>query len=177
MGVMSEGRSPASVPGQAVVVRQVTEDGWRDLRGIRLAALAEAPTAFGSSLRREEEFDENRWRDWSRSAGLFMAFAGSSPVGMAACVSGESCSERKLVGMWVDPLWRGRDAASMLVTSVVDWAGTQGAERMSLWVVEGNESARRLYTGRGFEITGSRKPLPSNPELFANEMALALNLR
>jgi GNAT superfamily N-acetyltransferase len=176
MGVMSEETPPISGPGHELVVCQVTEDGWRDLRGVRLAALAEAPTAFGSSLRREQEFDEDRWRAWTRSAGLFMAFVGGSPVGMAACVAGESSSERKLVGMWVDPLWRGRDAASMLVSSVVDWAGSQGSERLSLWVVEGNESARRLYAGRGFEVTGSRKPLPSKPELFANQMILTLNL-
>jgi GNAT superfamily N-acetyltransferase len=157
------------------VVCQVTEDRWRELRDVRLAALSEAPAAFGSSLRREQDFDESQWRAWTRSAGLFMAFVGESPVGMAACVAGESGSDRKLVGMWVDPPWRGRDAASMLVRSVVDWAGSQGIEQLRLWVVEGNESARRLYAGRGFEVTGSRKPLPSNPRLFANEMALTLN--
>jgi GNAT superfamily N-acetyltransferase len=177
MGIMSEGSPSAPRPGQAVVVSQVTEDGWRDLREVRLAALTEAPAAFGSSLRREADLDENHWRAWTRSAGLFMAFVGASPVGMAACVSGESGSERKVVGMWVDPLWRGCDAASMLLSSVVDWAGSQGSERLRLWVVEGNESARRLYAGRGFEFTGSRKPLPSNPELFANEMVLTLNRR
>jgi GNAT superfamily N-acetyltransferase len=160
---------------QEVVVIQVTEDSWQELRDVRLAALAEAPAAFGSSLRREQDFDEDRWRAWTRSAALFIALAGGSPVGMAAGVSGNSSEERKLVAMWVDPAWRGRNAASKLLSSVVDWAGSDGANRLRLWVAEGNESARRLYEGRGFEVTGGRAPMPSNPAVYRNEMVLALN--
>jgi GNAT superfamily N-acetyltransferase len=162
---------------QEVVVIQVTEDSWQELRDVRLAALAEAPAAFGSSLRREQDFDEDRWRAWTRSAALFIALAGGSPVGMAAGVSGNSSEERKLVAMWVDPAWRGRNAASKLLSSVVDWAGSEGSKRLRLWVAEGNESARRLYEGRGFEVTGGRAPMPSNPAVYRNEMVLELNPR
>jgi GNAT superfamily N-acetyltransferase len=177
MGIMSEGESRASTADQEVVVIRVTGDNWRELRDVRLAALAEAPAAFGSSLRREQDFDEDHWRAWTRSAGLFMALVGESPVGMAAGVSGGSDAERKLVAMWVEPAWRGRDTASKLVSSVVDWAGSEGSDRLRLWVAEGNESARRLYEGHGFEVTGGRKPMPSNPALYRYEMVLALNLR
>lgn len=162
---------------QEVVVIQITEDSWQELRDVRLAALAETPAAFGSSLRREQDFDEDHWRAWTRSAALFLAVVGGSPVGMAAGVSGESSAERKLVAMWVDPAWRGRNAASKLLSSVVDWAGSEGSRRLRLWVAEGNESARRLYEGRGFEVTGGREPMPSNPALYRNEMVLALNPR
>jgi GNAT superfamily N-acetyltransferase len=161
---------------QEVVVFQVTEDSWQELRDVRLAALADAPAAFGSSLRREQDFDEARWRAWTRSATLFMAFAGGSPVGMAAGVSGQSTAERKLVAMWVDPAWRGRNAASKLLSSVVDWAESDGSKLLRLWVAEDNESARRLYQGRGFELTGGRAPMPSNPAVYRNEMVFALNL-
>jgi len=88
MEAMSEGKSRASTVDQEVVVIQVTEDNWRELRDVRLAALAEAPAAFGSSLRREQDFDQSHGRAWTRSAGLFMALVGGSPVGMAAGVSG-----------------------------------------------------------------------------------------
>ena len=85
---MSEEESRASSAEQEVVVIRVTEDLWRDLRDVRLAALAEAPAAFGSSLRREQDFEEDRWRAWPHSAAMFMALVGGSPVGMAAGVSG-----------------------------------------------------------------------------------------
>jgi GNAT superfamily N-acetyltransferase len=177
IGVMSEGQSHASTAEQEVVVIRATEDDWRELRDVRLAALAEAPAAFGSSLRREQDFGEDRWRAWTHSAALFMALIGGSPVGMAAGVSGRSDEERKLVAMWVEPAWRSRDTASKLVRSVIDWARSAGSERLRLWVAEGNESARRLYEGHGFEVTGGRKPMPSNPGLYRYEMMLALNHR
>jgi GNAT superfamily N-acetyltransferase len=171
---MDEARTPPSLLAQDVIVLRLAEDDWRQLREVRLAALAEAPTAFGSSLRREQGFDEDRWRAWARSAAMFVAVAGDSPVGMAAGVAGTSGGERKLVAMWVDPGWRGRDTAARLMSSVIDWAGAEGAERVTLWVAQGNESARRLYERRGFRFTGGRKPLPSNPVLCIDQMALDL---
>jgi GNAT superfamily N-acetyltransferase len=172
------------VADQEVVVIQVTEDSWQELRDVRLAVLAEAPAAFGSSLGREQDFDEDRWRAWTRSVALFIALAGGSPVGMAAGVSGNSSEERKLVAMWVDPAWRGRNAASRLLSSVVDWAGSEGSKRLRLWVAEGNESARRLCEGRGLEATGGRAPMPSDPVqmpsdpvVYRNEMVLELSPR
>jgi GNAT superfamily N-acetyltransferase len=174
---MDEGRARASTVDQGVVVRRVTEGDWRQLKEVRLAALAEAPAAFGSSLRREQDFEEDRWRAWTRSAAMFMAFVEGSPVGMAAGVCGVCDAERKLVAMWVDPGWRGRDIASRLMGSVIGWARSEGSERVSLWVAEGNDSARRFYEHRRYEVTGNRKPLPSNPALYIQEMVLDLSSR
>ncbi|HEX7535430.1 MAG TPA: GNAT family N-acetyltransferase [Dermatophilaceae bacterium] len=170
---MDQGERRASPTAQDVVVIRVTGEDWRELRAVRLAALAEAPAAFGSNLRREQDFGEDQWRDWSRSAGLFIARVGGTPVGMAAGVSGDSNVECKLVGMWVDPGWRGRDVASGLVGSVIDWARSEGSERVRLWVADGNESARRLYERLGFVVTGDRKPVPG-PAQYRGEMALEL---
>jgi GNAT superfamily N-acetyltransferase len=172
---MDEVVLPASPVDHVVVVLRMTEDDWRDLREVRLAALAESPTAFGSSLQRERGFDEDRWRAWARTAAMFLAVDGESPVGIAAGVAGRSSLERKLVAMWVDPTWRGRDTASRLMSSVIDWAGSDGAGRVTLWVAQGNEPARRFYGRWGFRFTGGTKPLPSNPALCIDEMGLDLS--
>jgi len=171
---MDEPGTRASTVDGHLAVDRVTEDDWRDLKTIRLAALAEAPGAFGSTLRREQDLDEDHWRAWARSAGMFLARAGRSPVGMAAGVPGRSDAERKLVAMWVDPGWRGREVAARLMSAVIGWAGSQGAERVTLWVAQGNEAARRFYARRGFAFTGNSKPLPSNPALCIDEMVLDL---
>jgi hypothetical protein len=41
----------------------LTPDDWRTWRSIRLAALADAPDAFGSRLEDWTDADEGRWRD------------------------------------------------------------------------------------------------------------------
>jgi len=153
--VADEARASSTDRG-GPVVRRVREDDWRVLRGVRLAALANAPMAFGSSLPREQVFGEGRWRAWTRTSGVFIAVVADSPVGMAAGISGQSRAERNLVAMWVNSLWRGQGAASLLVDSVAGWARSEGAEQLRLWVADGNESARRFYERRGFSVTGRR---------------------
>jgi RimJ/RimL family protein N-acetyltransferase len=49
------------------------------------------------------------------------------------------------------------------VGSVLQWARSGSVERVKLWVTDGNAPAQRLYQRFGFEQTGVRKPLPSNP--------------
>lgn len=171
---MTQARLRVSGACPDLVVVRATEDDWRELRKVRLAALTDSPAAFGSNLQREEAFDEDRWRVWTRSAAVFIALRGGSSIGMAAGVCEDSVMERHLVAMWVDPAWRGHDAASKLVSSVIDWAGSEGSERLRLWVAEGNEPARRIYERRGFRATGARTPMPGNPMAYREEMVLQL---
>lgn len=167
-------RSHARVPAdRAVLVVRVAEDDWRDLRAVRLAALAEAPSAFGSNLTREQGYDEDRWRAWTRSSVAFLAFVDGMPVGIAAGRPGESSEEREIVSVWVDPTCRGRAIASRLLVAVLDWAEADGSERVRLWMMRGNDAARRVYERLGFETTGRSKPLPRNPQLIEDEWVLA----
>jgi ribosomal protein S18 acetylase RimI-like enzyme len=45
-----------------ILVREVAEDDWELMRDVRLAALSEAPYAFGSTHAREAAFTEEKWR-------------------------------------------------------------------------------------------------------------------
>ncbi|MEQ4208036.1 GNAT family N-acetyltransferase [Actinopolymorpha sp. B9G3] len=163
----------AETGAAAVRVRRLTPDDWRVLRDIRLAALRESPSAFGSTYSREAAFTESDWRgrlepESTRSATFGAALAGSdrSLAGLSGgFVDDPSAHTVELVSMWVSPNARGRRVGEVLVEPVLAWGRTVGAERLHLWVTEGNLAALRLYERCGFVRTGEREPLLSDPKL------------
>ncbi len=149
-------------------------DDWAHLRAVRLAALADSPSAFGSSLEREQQYDEERWREWSRNVATFLAFRDGVPIGIVGGMAGDASEERGLVAMWVDPDHRNTGVASALLDAVRSWARDDGATRLTLWVTRTNDPAATLYRRAGFTPTGDSKPLPSNPSLTEDKLMLEL---
>ena len=73
-----------------VEVQRVHAAGWRELRELRLRALADAPEAFASTLDREAAFGDGIWRQRAQggpASASFLARAGGVGVGMAAVVA------------------------------------------------------------------------------------------
>jgi GNAT superfamily N-acetyltransferase len=137
------------------------------MRDVRLAALQDAPYAFGSTYGREARFAEAEWRRRASTRNNFLAYLpelGGTPAGIAAGIE-EEPGAFELVSMWVHPDARGRMAGSALITAVAGWARARGAVALHLWVTESNKPARRLYERSGFTPTGERQPLPSDPDL------------
>jgi ribosomal protein S18 acetylase RimI-like enzyme len=150
----------------AVEIRRLTPHDWRLFRQVRLAALAESPEAFGSSLAREQAYAEQQWRDWMRpDRGLkSVAMAGGAPVGVVgAWLPPDRGGAVELFSMWVSPTARRRGVGAALVAEVLDWAGGQRHRAVELWVVEDNDTARRLYGSFGFQPTGETQPHPNDP--------------
>ena len=147
------------------MARAGAED-WQAVRDIRLAALLDAPFAFGSTLERELAFDEQEWQRRVSDGNWLLAWFGQQPVGVVAGipVAGRH-DERHLVGMWVTAAHRGTSVAAELVEAICDWTRSQGASLVTLWVADGNPRARRFYDRLGFITTGRRQPLPSAPEI------------
>jgi predicted ABC-type transport system involved in lysophospholipase L1 biosynthesis ATPase subunit/predicted GNAT family acetyltransferase len=145
------------------VIRAVSEDDWRTLRDVRLRALADAPTAFGTTSREAAEFTEERWRERARGSATsrqFLAFSAAEAIGIAGLFDdGGGCAQ--IVSVWVSPDHRGRGVARALTRAALDFAAAAGLARITLWVTEGNAPARGLYDGLGFRATGRRQPLPS----------------
>lgn len=146
-----------------IAVRTVSPQDWRLLRGIRLRALADAPEAFGSTLDREEAFGESDWqaRLDPRHGPRLIATEADSPVGMVGSFNDPADgSVVHLVGMWVDPAYRGSGVAPLLLDTFVEHARLDGRLAVQLTVVESNEPARRLYRSHGFVETGETEPHP-----------------
>jgi GNAT superfamily N-acetyltransferase len=157
-------------------VRRIIPGDWEVLRSVRLAALREAPYAFGSTYQREAAFVDQWWRDRTTSLAWFLAWRDGHPVSLIAggADPGTADHERYVPSMWVDAAARGTGAADALVAAVTGWARSQGARRLRLWVSDGSPRARAFYHRLGFRATGSRQPLPSDPELGEAELSLDL---
>lgn len=153
-------------------IRRIRADEGERLRAIRLSALADAPSAFGSTLAEEQDLPLEHWTRYAaESAGsdksvIFVAEEEDQWHGMIRGFVHEKYSEIvRMASMWVDPARRRSGIGAMLVERVAAWAGERGARRLQLWVTETNHAARSLYARQGFAVTTQTKPLPSNPSL------------
>jgi ribosomal protein S18 acetylase RimI-like enzyme len=159
-----------------VSVRLLAASDWAELRSARLAALAEAPYAFASTLAREEEFTEETWRTRAGRGTTFAAWRGGAIVGLATGLPPEpERPDWHLVGMWVSPDVRAQGVADSLVEAVCDQARQTGAEAITLWVTEVNGRARAFYRRMGFGPTGRRQLVRAEePDHWEEELARRL---
>jgi GNAT superfamily N-acetyltransferase len=121
---------------------------------VRLAALLEAPYAFGSTYALEVAADEESWRrrlvEWAR----FVAEVDGEVAGTVGGGAGELARTVAMTALWVEPRFRRHGVGGALVDAVVDWAVSQGCTKVLLWVTEVNKVAERLYEHHGFARTG-----------------------
>ena len=155
-----------------VLVRETVMDDWQALRDIRLEALRDAPTAFGSTYEREALRDEAHWRGRIARGCTFLAYIPevSEPAGLIGGYQEDPVTV-ELVSMYVRPRARCRGVGEALVATVINWAGKRNASSVHLWVTETNSHALALYERCGFTLTGERQPLPSDPSI--GEIAMA----
>ena len=155
-------------------IRQLRESDWAALRAARLAALTEAPYAFGSTIAREQQFTEETWRDRTKTGAIFGAWHDAEVVGLATARL-DPDEGWALFGMWVHPQWRASGVAGRLVTAACEHAQTAGADEISLWVTEVNARARAFYARLGFTPTGGRQLVrPEEPGHWEVQMARPL---
>ncbi len=135
-------------------------DRWRS---IRLKALQEAPSAFGTTYAEASRWSAARWEAQIVDFATFLAVLDERDVGVARGAAHHRSDVRELVGMWVDPTARRRGIAARLIDSVAAWATAAGATVLVLDVVAANAPAIALYERAGFlsfdgEAMGERAP-------------------
>ncbi len=158
-------------------VRRIRPEDAKDFRELRLRALQTDPDAFESSYDREVDRPMQAWETWAALSSegpdqaMFVAEVDDELVGLAGAFRTEDRPrEMHLIAMWVDPAQRRRGIARELTRVILVWARRSDADEVVLWVVDGNEGARRLYEDAGFTPTGRSMPLTSNPDLIEHEL-------
>jgi GNAT superfamily N-acetyltransferase len=142
-------------------------------RELRLAALQEAPYAFGSTLERESAADERNWRERLANRTQLVAEVEGEVAGMAAGIRSDE-GNAALISMWVAPPARGKGVGARLVNAVLDWAKREGYDSVSLWVTDGNAVAERLYERCGFTRTGAVQRVHPNEPRVEYEMSIRI---
>jgi len=145
-------------------VRQLSEADAAEYAELRLAALRDAPTAFGSSYEEERLVTPATWR--SRIAGglqqaTFGGYVDGGLAGLCTVVREQKLKQRHkayLYSVYVAPEQRGRGLARQLIEAAIAYARSlEGVRQLLLTVTDGNLQAQKLYAGLGF-MTYGREP-------------------
>lgn len=159
--------------------RALLPDEWETYKDVRLAALADSPDAFGSTLAAEQLRLPEGWRDRLAVAQVsgadlpLAAFLGQQVVGLVwAKVDAVDSTTVHVFQMWVAPQHRGQGIGKALLDHVISWARSIHAQALQLGVACGDTPAVRLYSAAGFAVFGAREPLRDGSPLLAQSMRL-----
>lgn len=143
-----------------MTIRPLTRDDAAAFRAVRLEALRDSPTAFGSS-HHEEAHQPLEWfarRLESDDGTMLGAFEEGALVGIVGVVREPAAKERHraaIRSMFVAPSARGRGVASALLRHALAVADAlPGVWQVILTVTAGNDAAMRLYRAHGFTSYG-----------------------
>jgi ribosomal protein S18 acetylase RimI-like enzyme len=143
---------------------------------VRLRALLDAPSAFGTTHAEAAARDAAWWDERVRTcaagpdSALFVAERDGTLCGLVGGERSDVPGAVDVISMWVDPAARGARLGTRLLDAVEAWARGAGARMLQLMVTDTNDHAIALYEAYGFVFTGRSDPHPSQPALRELEM-------
>ena len=155
-----------------IIIRPTVASDWPALKATRLAALLDAPTAFGASHASAAAFSDADWQLRAVSTPqrtFFLAFDGDQSIGLAAQVVAGN-GECHLIAMWVQSDYRGLSVAQGLVEAVKQCAVDHGHSRLVLDVAPENARAAAFYLKQGFVFLPEWEALESHPHIQVQKM-------
>ena len=142
----------------------LSPDDWLAWRSLRLAALADAPGAFGSTLAEWTGHGdtEQRWRDrLAKVAFNVVLTLEDHSAGMVSATAPGRDGAVELISLWVAPFARGHGVGDAAIDCVMEWARAEyGHVSVVLSVKSDNKPAFSLYGRHGFTDAG---PSPDDP--------------
>src|SRR5262249_6605458 len=128
-------------------IRRIRADEGLALRALRLAALADSPMAYGSTVAREDAYAETVLHQRAAAGAAAGAEVGNVVTtvadqngGLTAMATGlatgpetQDGSHPTMVGVFVERASRRQGVGVALIEAIVDWAGAHGAARLTVW--------------------------------------------
>jgi GNAT superfamily N-acetyltransferase len=139
-------------------VRRIRSSDAEIYKRLRLTALKDIPVAFTttceSALIRTAESWSAQVEEAARGEdrGIFIAFCGQEPVGMAALYRDEENPHiGEVLQMWVSPPYRSQGVGQHLMDSIVNWARCCRFDELKAHVTRRNQRAIPFYEKCGFK--------------------------
>jgi ribosomal protein S18 acetylase RimI-like enzyme len=161
-----------------IEVRRLAADDAPLYLDIRLEALQLAADAFASTFEAESARPLSWFAERLGGSQVLGAFHVDRLVGVASLIilaSAKMAHKGHLVGMYVRPDARRSGVGRRLVEAIIETARGR-VEVIQLTVVVGNEAARRLYAGLGFEEYGREKKALKSGGRYFDEILMAKDL-
>jgi GNAT superfamily N-acetyltransferase len=150
--------STLDTPRGTVTIRSASADEADSLRALRVEAITQHPTSFGSV---PQEVDGYDWVDLTggatRDAAIFVAEHGGQFIGLTGVLRGNRVKDSHHADIWgvyVRESWRRLGLAAALVNAAAEWAAGRGVAIVKLTVVP-ESGAMDCYLRCGFRATGT----------------------
>lgn len=163
-----------------ITLEPITTRNITAFKEVRLRALEDTPSAFGSTYAREVQLTDAEWAQravrWNGEQGIgFLAMDAGAACGIAGSFLDDGDPTRaQLISMWTAPTHRQRGIGRLLVEEIAAWAARRGATALLLMVTSSNQPAMLFYVRLGFSRTGHTEPYPNDPTLIEYEMSRPL---
>ncbi|KVD89689.1 GCN5 family acetyltransferase [Burkholderia sp. ABCPW 14] len=165
-------------PAPSVEVRRLLAAHAADYRAIRLAALRDAPDAFGSTYDAEAARPLVAFAERLAGAIVFGAYVDGRIAGMAGFkrLAGAKARHKGFLwGMYVAPDARRHGVGAALLDAVLA-AAAEAVEQVTLAVVDGNGAARAFYERHGFVVYGVEPRALKGANGYADELLMVKRL-
>jgi ribosomal protein S18 acetylase RimI-like enzyme len=165
-------------------LERISPDNALVFKTVRLRALEESPSAFGSTFARELQLSDEDWHQrslrWISDGSIgYLAFDADCACGLVVCYREERAAHSGLesghvLSMWVDPGYRRAGVGKTLIEALEEWGRSHGLGQLRLMVTSVNIGAIGFYERLGFCRTGKTEPYPNDPAIVEYEMILPL---
>jgi ribosomal protein S18 acetylase RimI-like enzyme len=158
------------------ILEQLSSRLIQEFKTVRLRALRDSPSAFGSTYGKESQLSDEDWlkraTTWNSNGGVcYIGMDKSEPCGIIASFFDKADPQKAHVAsMWVAPAYRRTGLGTTLMDAVERWARGHGAVELRLMVTSNNSVATAFYQRLGYIFTGNTEPYPNDPALVEYEM-------
>lgn len=161
-----------------VELRRLERADAEAYRGVRLAALVDAPRAFGATYEAEAALDLSVFEERLERSVVLGAWVGTALVGTVFLRREERPKEvhkATLGGFYVAPSWRRQGIADGLLAAVIQAARGE-VEQILLTVTQGNNAAIALYERSGFVTYGVEPRACRDDDGYSDKVLMVLRL-